>query len=119
MRLEGKGGPLNDARPMNTPFDGELKLDEVSISGVQKFLNSEALAGTDARVTGSAKVKNDNGKMASSGSLKLDDPVVHGVNIGYPITADYDVVDDLNRDIVQINKGTLRLGPTPLSVWEP
>src|SRR4051812_31421747 len=26
VRLEGKGGPLNDATPMNTPFDGELKL---------------------------------------------------------------------------------------------
>jgi AsmA protein len=116
VRLEGKGGPLNDATPMNTPFDGELKLEEVSISGVQKFLNSEALAGTDARVTGSAKVKNDNGKMSSSGSLKLDDPIVHGVNIGYPITADYDVVDDLTHDQVQINKGTLKLGPTPLSV---
>ena len=116
VSLEGKGGPINDAAPMNTPFDGELKLQEVSISGVQKFLNAEALAGTDARVTGSAKVKNEGGKVASSGSLKLEDPVVHGVNIGYPITADYDVVNDLSHDLIQVNKGTLKLGPTPLSV---
>ncbi len=115
-KLDGKGGPIDQNTPMNTPFDGKMDLDQVSISGLQKFLNSEALQGTDATVTGSATVKNENGKLASSGSLKLENPVVHGVNIGYPITADYDVTDDLTKDLLQISKGTLKLGSTPLDI---
>lgn len=115
-KIDGTGGPIDQNTPMNTPFDGELNLDEVSISGLQKFLNSQALAGTDATVSGSATVKNENGRMASSGSLKLDNPVVRGINIGYPITADYDVSNDLKSEILQINKAQVKLGNTPLDI---
>jgi uncharacterized protein involved in outer membrane biogenesis len=115
-KLEGKGGPIDPNTPMNTPLDGKLDLKEVSISGLQKFLNSESLAGTDATVTGSATVKNVRGALASAGSLKLENPVVRGVNIGYPITADYNINDDLTKDFLQIAKATLKLGSTPLDI---
>ena len=107
---------MDQNTPMNTPMDGKLDLKEVSIFGLQKFLNSEALAGTDATVTGSATVKNVRGALASSGSLKLENPVVRGVNIGYPITADYNINDDLTKDFLQIAKATLKLGSTPLDI---
>ncbi len=116
VELKGKGGPIDDASLMNTNFDGTLKLQEVALSAAQKFLNSESLANTEAIITGSATVKNTGGKLASSGSLKLDNPVIHGVNIGYPITADYDVADDVDNSLLQITKATLKLGNTPLSI---
>jgi AsmA protein len=40
LSISGKAGPVNQAEPVNTPFDGTLKLDQVSISSAQKFLNS-------------------------------------------------------------------------------
>ena len=68
---------------------------------MQKFLNSDALAGTDAVLSGSTDLSNAGGKMSASGSLKAENAVVHGVSVGYPITADFDVADNLNSDVIQ------------------
>ena len=38
--ITGDGGPINNADLASTPFKGTVKLDEVSLSGAQKFLNS-------------------------------------------------------------------------------
>lgn len=114
--LKGSGGPTNSADLAATPFKGTLKLDEVSLSGAQKFLNSQALAGTDAVISGSADFANANNNMSASGSLKLDNAVIHGVQVGYPITADFDVTDNLSTDVIQARKCALKLGSTPLSI---
>ncbi|HEY6249960.1 MAG TPA: AsmA family protein [Candidatus Angelobacter sp.] len=116
VSLEGKGGPIRQADLLNTNFDGALKLDEVSIAGVEKFLNSQALNGIEAQLSGDAKVKNADGKVASSGTIRLDNPYIHKVNVGYPITLDYDVADDLKSDLIQIHRGNIRLGSTPITV---
>ena len=68
-----------------------VKLKEVSLSGVQKFLNAAALQGTDAVISGSTDLSNSNGKMAANGSLKLENAVIRGVQVGYPISADFDL----------------------------
>ncbi len=83
---------------MATPFDGKLKLNEVSLAGAQKFLNNAALEGSDAMISGTTDLVNAGGKMAANGSLKITDAVVHDVKVGYPITADFDVADDSNSD---------------------
>ncbi len=114
--LQGKGGPIKQADMMNTPFDGQLKLDQVSLSAAQKFLNSQGLQGIDALITGDATVKSTSGKLASVGKIKFDNPHIHQVDIGYPITLDYDLTDDLTADVIQINKGNIKLGNTPITV---
>ena len=114
--LEGKGGPIKEADMLNTPFDGTLRLDQVSTGAAQKFLNSQSLNGIDAVLTGNAKVKNSAGKLASSGTIKMENARIHNVNVGYPITLDYDVADDLASDVIQIHKGDLKLGATPVSL---
>ena len=114
--ISGDGGPMNNADMASTPFKGTVKLDEVSLSGAQKFLNSSALAGTDAVISGSTDLTNAGGNMSAAGSLKLENAVVHGVKVGYPISADFDVSDNLNTDVIQIRKCDLKLGSTPLSV---
>ncbi|HJS97935.1 MAG TPA: AsmA family protein [Terriglobales bacterium] len=116
VSLDGTGGPLNSSNMMATPFYGSLKLQEVALSAAQKFLNSPALAGTDATISGDMKIRNQAGSLSSQGKVKLQDPVIHGVKLGYPITADYDLSDDLNTDLLNISKGALQLGSTPLSV---
>jgi AsmA protein len=114
--LEGKGGPIKEADMLNTPFDGTLRLDQVSTGAAQKFLNSQSLNGIDAVITGDAKVKNAGGKLASSGTIRVENARIHNVNVGYPIALDYDVADDLTSDVIQIHKGDLKLGSTPISL---
>jgi AsmA protein len=114
--LEGKGGPIKDADLLNTPFDGALRLDQVSTGAAQKFLNSQALNGIDAVITGDAKVKNSSGKLASSGTIRMENARIHNVNVGYPIALDYDIADDLTTDILQVHKGNLKLGSTPITI---
>jgi uncharacterized protein involved in outer membrane biogenesis len=114
--LEGKGGPIKEADMLNTPFDGTLRLDQVSTGAAQKFLNSQSLNGIDAVITGNAKVKNSGGKLASNGTIKVENARIHNLNVGYPIALDYDVADDLTNDVIQIHKGDLKLGATPISL---
>ncbi|HYL92246.1 MAG TPA: AsmA family protein, partial [Alphaproteobacteria bacterium] len=116
ISLEGKGGPVQASDPMKTNFDGELHLEQVSISGVEKFAGTSALTGIEAQVSGDAKVKNAGGKVTSSGSIRMEDPLIHDVKVGYPITLDYDVSDDLSNDLLQVRKGVVKLGSTPLSL---
>jgi len=114
--LAGKGGPIKDADLLNTPFDGNLRLEQVSTAAAQKFLNSQALKGIDAVITGDAKVRNSGGKLASSGSIRMENARIHNVNVGYPIALDYDVADDLTTDVLQIHKGNVKLGATPVTI---
>jgi uncharacterized protein involved in outer membrane biogenesis len=116
FRISGKGGPLNSADLASTPFRGTVKLEQVSLSGAKKFLNSSALAGTDAVISGSTDLNNSNGNMSAAGSLKIENAVIHDVQVGYPISADFNVSDNLNSDVLDIKKCALKLGSTPLSV---
>ena len=116
LSLSGKGGPINQEQMLSTPFDGKLKLNEVSLAGAQKFLNNAALEGTDAMLSGSTDLTNSGGKMSAKGSLKINDAVIHNVQVGYPITADFNVTDDLKNDVIQIGKGDVKLGSTQLTL---
>lgn len=116
LMLEGKGGPIKEADLINTPFDGTLKLDQVSTAAAEKFLNSQSLNGIDAVVSGDATVKNSSGKLASNGTIRLDKAHIHNTDVGYPIALDYDVTDDLTSDLIQIHKANLKLGSTPITI---
>lgn len=115
MRLQGKGGPVA-AEPAATPFQGNLTLKQVEIAGLQKFLNSPALVGTDGMVSGETKISSTSGRMAAAGQMSVQNPKVHGTALGYPITTDYDVSDDLRTDVVTVSKTTVKLGTTPFFV---
>jgi AsmA protein len=116
IALEGKGGPIKEADMLNTPFEGTLRLEQVSTSAAQKFLDSQSLNGIDAVLTGEAHVSNSRGKLASNGTIRVENARIHNVNIGYPIALDYDVADDLTNDVIQIHKGSLKLGATPITM---
>jgi uncharacterized protein involved in outer membrane biogenesis len=115
-RLQGTGGPIDQVGMINTPFDGSIRLDQVSLSGVQKFLNSPTLADTNATITGNATVKSQSGKVSSKGNLKIENAVVHGNEVGYPIALNYDATADLASDFIDIDHADIKLGATPISV---
>ena len=116
LQIDAKTGPVQQGNMLTTPLDGKIKMDQVSLAGLQKFLNSDSLKKINAVASGEASLKNEGGRIASSGTLKLENGQVNGVNIGYPITADYDVSDDLTTDIIHVTKANIKLGPTPISI---
>jgi AsmA protein len=114
--LKGKGGPLSHDNPATTPFKGSLDLKNVQIAGLQKFLQSPALVNTDGVLSGHMDIANENGKMSANGQMTLDKPKLHGIDVGYPINADYSVSEDVPNDLLHIDKGAIKLGQTPLNV---
>jgi uncharacterized protein involved in outer membrane biogenesis len=115
IQIDGKGGPLQD-NVAATNFKGKLKLEEVSLSGLQRFLNAPALEGMEFTATGTADIDANNGNLNSNGNLNLANARVKGVDVGYQIAADYKVAADMNSDVYKIEKGELKLGPTPISI---
>ncbi len=115
VSLEGRTGPVADAWAA-TPFDGKLKLNQVSVASLQKFLHAAALADSDAIASGETALRNLNGKLETKGSLKLDQPRLRGVVLGFPVSADYDISGDTKLGSYTINKGQLQLGATPVSI---
>ncbi len=81
VKLDGHGGPIDDATLISTPFEATLQLDQVALSSAQQYLNSQALAGTEADISGSIKFKNDAGKVSTSGTVRMDN--VAAVPSGY------------------------------------
>jgi uncharacterized protein involved in outer membrane biogenesis len=116
VRLQGTGGPLAHGDPASTPFKGALDLEDVDIAGLQKFLQISALEGTEGILSGHTNIANQSGQVAANGQINADKPKLHGIDVGYPINLDFDVNDNLQTDLLTINKGDIKLGPTPLSV---
>jgi uncharacterized protein involved in outer membrane biogenesis len=116
VQLSGSAGPMKQGDFLATPFQGSLELDQVAVAALQKFLNSEALRGIEATISGKASARNEGGKVASDGSLKIEKARLRGVEVGYPITLDYKGSDDLTQDVIRIDQGTLKLGATPVSL---
>jgi AsmA protein len=113
--VQGKAGPVDGEGVFKTPFDGTLKLTEVSLSQLQRFMNVTQLSDSDAVLTGSADLKNNAGMFNSKGKFEARNPRLRGLDVGYPITVDYDVSSDLNQSTHQIQKADLKLGQTPMS----
>ncbi len=116
LALTGNGGPINQSNIIQTPFTGTLKLKNVALSGVKSYLNSPSLNNMDGVVSGTTDINNENGKLSSRGSLTINNARVNGVAINYPVSADYRMTDDLANDVINVEKGDLKLGSTPLAV---
>jgi len=116
VRVQGKGGPLVPEQPAATPFQGTLELKQVGVADLSKFLNSPALAGTDGVLTGKTNIHSEQGKLTVQGETNVLNAKIKGMELGYPIAAQYDLTDDLPADMITIRSTTLKLGPTPLEV---
>ncbi len=116
VRLQGQAGPIAQGQPASTPFHGTLEVQQVGIAGLQKFLASPALVNTDGVLSGQTKISNESGKLAASGQMNLQNAKVRGLDLGYPISAQYDITDDLPADVITIRDTTIKLGAMPILV---
>jgi AsmA protein len=116
LRLQGKGGPLAQPDLSKTPFHGTLNLKQVGIVDLSKFLNSPALSGTDGVMTGQTKINSDSGKLTAEGETNIDKLKVHGMELGYPVSAQYDLTDDLPVELITIRRFSVKLGPSPIEM---
>jgi uncharacterized protein involved in outer membrane biogenesis len=116
VRLQGKGGPLVRNDPATTPFQGTLDLKQVGIAGLAKFLNSEALTGTDGIITGQTEIHSASGTISAKGLTTIQNVRLKGNELGYPITADYDLSHNLATSLLSIRSGNVKLGSAPFLV---
>jgi AsmA protein len=116
ITVNGTGGPLDRDDMMATPFEGTIGFEGASLTGTQQFLQLEALAGTDAVISGEAALANAEGRLSSKGALQLADTRVRGVAIDYPIAADFDLAFDTTAQLLTVSSATVRLDDTPLSL---
>jgi AsmA protein len=116
IRLQGKGGPLVQNSPAITPFHGSLDLKSIGIADFQKFLQTAALSNMDGAISGHTNVASGSGKLSAQGQIRIERLRIRGIDLGYPITADFNVHDDLVSDLLNIDKGAVKLGQTPLYV---
>ena len=115
IRVRGTAGPM-PAQSAMIPFDGAVDLEQVSLGDLQKVANIAALGGFNGIATGSLKARTGNGVVHTEGSLKIEDPQIKGTKLGYPVTLDFKLDDHLDSGLVSIADGTLKLGPTPVSI---
>jgi AsmA protein len=116
IQLRGKGGPVQQPDPAATPFHGSLDLKDVSLAGFQKFLQTPALTNSDGVLSGHTNIASEAGNLSAAGQMTVEHLRVRGLEVGYPINADYELSDDLASDLLRINKGAVKLGQTPLFV---
>jgi AsmA protein len=114
IRLQGKGGPVHQGDPAATSFHGSLDVKAVGIADFQRFLQTPALANSDGVLSGHTNIVGESGKLSAEGQMSVEKLRFRGAEVGYPITADYEVNDDLASDLLKINKATVKLGQTPL-----
>jgi len=115
-KLDWHGGPINDATMVSTPFEGTLELDQVGLSGAQQYLNSKALAGTDASISGNLKFKNEAGKVSTTGTVRMENVVAHGKKLGFPIELDYNATNDLKTELLQVSNTLVKIGSAPFVI---
>jgi uncharacterized protein involved in outer membrane biogenesis len=115
-KLKGEGGPIVNGNPVETPFHGTLSLKQIGLSDFAKFMNSPVLNGTDGTITGESKITSQSGKLTAQGQTDIQNPKVRGMELGFPISAKYDLTDDLASDMLSIQNLLLKLGSTPLEL---
>jgi uncharacterized protein involved in outer membrane biogenesis len=115
MAGQGSQQARLQGNPAATPFRGTLALKQVGISDLSKFLNSPVLNGTDGTVSGEIKISNESGRLTAQGETQVQNAKLRGMELGYPISAQYDLTDDQAAQMLTIRNLTLRLGQTPLT----
>jgi AsmA protein len=115
-KLSGEGGPIVNENPAATPFRGTLTLKQVGLADFAKFMSSPALQGTDGIISGETKINSQSGKLTAQGQTEIKNAKVRGMELGFPITAQYNLTDDLVADMLSIQSMLLKLGSTPLEL---
>ncbi len=108
IRLKGEGGPLAESSPAATPFRGSLSLNRFDMGRLSKDA-----AGL---LSGDTQIASQSGNLTATGKMKIEGAKVNKLDLGYPISLDYDGAAKPADGLITIHRGTIQLGPTPLSI---
>jgi uncharacterized protein involved in outer membrane biogenesis len=115
IQVKGTAGPMT-AGNASIPFNGTVELRQISLGGLQKVAHIATLEGYNGVVSGSLKARTEGRFLKAEGSLKVEDPQIKATQLGYPITLDFKLEENLDNGVIQIGNGLLKLGPTPISI---
>lgn len=116
LAFTGTAGPLGAGQTQIVPVTGHLSLQEVSVAGLNSVAAGTIPPNTDGVLSGNAEVSSQNENVAGKGNFKIENAVIHGAKLGYPIDAQYDVTMNRKTDLIQIRSGSVKLGPTAISI---
>src|SRR5581483_7052565 len=116
LSFKGKVGPLNSANSAATPVDGHISLQEVSLAAANRFAAGTLPPQTDAIASGDADVNSQATQLSAKGNLKLQNVMLKGSKLDFPINADYDLTTDRAQNTIQVRSGKIDLGSTSFNV---
>ena len=116
LAFTGTAGPLETGNTQIIPITGHLSLQEISVAGINSVAAGVIPPNTNGVLSGSGDVNSQNEDVASKGNFKVENAVIHGAKLGYPIDAQYDLTMNRKTDQVQIRSGSVKLGPTAISI---
>jgi len=117
LAFKGKAGPLEQGQNAGLPpISGRVTLDQVTLSAVNRFSAGALPPKTDTLASGQADIDSSGNTLACKGNLKLENTIIHGAKIDYPIEANYDLGEDRKQETIQVRTGVLKLGPTTFNV---
>ena len=116
VSFAGQAGPLPAGNSQVFPINGHLSLDGVSLAGVNNVAPGTIPPNTDASASGAADVASANGILSAKGTLNLNNPVVKGAKVAYPIETQYAVAMNQQTNQINISSASVKVGPTAVSL---
>jgi uncharacterized protein involved in outer membrane biogenesis len=108
------------AAPQNAPAsEREIALDRIIIDDGQVGITDLQQKGSRMaydHISGESHIRSASGGVSANGKIKLEKARFNNVDLGYPISLDYDVSSEPGNGVVKIDNANLQLGPTPFSV---
>lgn len=116
LSFSGKAGPFGSGNTPSIPVTGHLSLQEISVAGVNSVAAGTIPPNTDGVLSGSGDVTSQDDNLACKGNFKVENAVIQGAKLGYPIDAQYDLTMNRKTDQIEIRSGSVKLGPTAVSI---
>jgi hypothetical protein len=107
---------LPDGSMANVPVDGRVSLQEVSLAAANRFASGSIPERTDGILSGETNIRSEGEAVAGKGNLRLENAMIRGAKLAYPIEAQYDLSADRKQDLINIRSGTVKLGPTSFAL---
>jgi uncharacterized protein involved in outer membrane biogenesis len=116
LSFEGKVGPLNSTNSAATPVDGHISLKEVSLAAANRFAAGTLPPQTDGVASGDADVTSQGTQLSAKGDLKLQNVMLKGSKLDFPLSAKYDLSADRAQNTIQVRSGRIDLGSTSFTL---
>jgi AsmA protein len=115
LSFRGQAGPLATGAEA-TPISGHISIQQIALAGVNSVAPGTIPPKTDAQASGETDLAWQNGTISGKGNLRLDNAVVRGAKVDYPIDAEYSLQIDQKTDRINVSSGTVKMGPTAVSL---